>query len=627
MRAVIELPATPRGHEPFHIRRTDADGPGGWRGRLFDFAHRSLVDRFAPPIESMFGLEELNRVYERIGQLPPAIGFAERALATLDVTADVPEADLKRVPAAGPLIVVANHPFGGVDGLALLSLLKRVRPDVKLLANHMLSKIPELGESCIFVDPFGGNGATTRNLSPLRDAVRWVRQGGTLAVFPAGEVSHLNLRQRAVTDGPWQQTVAWIARQSVALVLPVFFAGRNRPLFHALGLIHPRLRTAMLPRELLASQHSRLDIRVGNVIAPERLADFEADPELISYLRIRTYILQGRSSSEPRMAGSKNTRPELVATPAAPIAAAEPAGLLADEIHRLPEDRLLAAGGPLVVYHAKAVEIPFILREIGRLRELAFRGAGEGTGRERDLDRFDPHYRHLFVWDTDRREIVGGYRLGATDEIVPRFGPAGLYTHTLFKYGDRLLSQINPALELGRSFVRPERQKEYAPLMLLWKGIARFVVQRPRYKMLIGPVSISNDYQSLTRQLLACFLRLNRYLPSLGQFVQPRNAPRRGASRELEYDLAATSVKDLGAVEELVAEIEQDRRSVPVLLRQYLKLNAKLLGFNVDSNFGDVLDALMLVDLTQVPRAVLARYMGSDGAAGFLAHHAALVKG
>jgi putative hemolysin len=267
---------------------------------------------------------------------------------------------------------------------------------------------------------------------------------------------------------------------------------------------------------------------------------------------------------------------------------------------------------------ARADEIPHTLREIGRLRELTFRTVGEGTGKPLDLDRFDAHYLHLFVYHAGRREIVGGYRLAPVDQTVSRHGPAGLYTSTLFRYRAPLLDQLSNAIELGRSFVRPEYQREYAPLLLLWKGIGRFVAERPRYRCLFGPVSISNTYQSLTKRLLVAFLRMNRSLPNLGRLVEPRNAPRFARADAWADALATTAVRDADEVDVLVAEIEHDRLTMPVLLRQYLKLNARLLGFNTDPAFGDALDALMLVDLTQVSRAVLARYMGREGAEAFL---------
>jgi putative hemolysin len=533
-------------------------------------------------------------------------------LESLHITVSVPSDDLARIPITGSLIVVANHPFGGVDGLALLAVLRRVRPDVKLLANHFLGAVPELRDSLILVDPFGSAHATPRNATAVASALRWLRSGGALAVFPAGEVSSFDPRRGAVVDSAWSTLPGRLALRCGAGVIPVYFQGRNSLLFNAAGLIHPRLRTLLLPRELLARRGRSVDVTVGTVIPPNRLARRETPEELTDYLRVRTYLLKGRARPAP-----SNRHRSTPPTQQPVIPPVDPA-LVAGEVSSLPPTSALATSGLLTVHLARAEQIPHTLREIGRLRELTFRGVGEGTGKPLDLDRFDDYYLHLFVYHAERREIVGGYRLAPVDETVARFGPAGLYTSTLFRYRAPLLDQLGNAIELGRSFVRPEYQREYTPLLLLWKGIGRFVATNPRYRCLFGPVSISNDYTSLTKRLLVAFLRMNRSLPNLGRLVEPRHAPRFARADDWADSLAATSVRDVDHVDELVAEIEQDRPTMPVLLRQYLKLNAKLLGFNTDPAFGDVLDALMLVDLAQVSRAVLVRYMGKEAAQALL---------
>jgi hypothetical protein len=293
---------------------------------------------------------------------------------------------------------------------------------------------------------------------------------------------------------------------------------------------------------------------------------------------------------------------------------------------RLPAGQRLSESGDFTVWYGRFAQLPGIVNEIGRLREITFRQVGEGSGRRSDLDRFDELYLHLFVWNRKHRSVVGAYRLGLTDQIFPRLGVDGLYTSTLFRYGDQLLRELGPAIELGRSFVRPEYQRDYLPLMLLWKGIGLFVGQHPHYRRMFGPVSISNDYASLSKQLLVAFLTINNGLPGLARLVKPRNAPRFGSrfspGRYWETQLAATAADGIEDVNALVAEIESNGRGVPVLLRQYLKLGGKLLGFNVDPHFGNVLDGLMLVDLLEVGPKVLDRYMGRENATAFRAFHA-----
>lgn len=576
-----------------------------------------LLRRIRRPLETLLAFRQLNTIYRQTRRAAPDLPFGDRALAALGVSHHLSDFDLRRIPATGPLVVVANHPFGGIDGLLLISILQRVRPDVKVLANRLLEVLPELRDTSFFVDAFAGPQSARENAGVMRRALKWVREGGVLAIFPAGEVSHLDLRARRVTDPPWSPVAARLIRRSQAAVLPIHFGGRNSAAFQAAGLIHPRLRTALLPRELLKHRRRVIDVRVGNVIAHARLVHFD-DGELASYLRVRTYLLSGRS---PQRKGESIGLAPASGRQLAPVADPEAAEALAAEAAALPAEQVIAVEGRARILIARAEQASAILREIGRLREISFRAVGEGTGRPRDIDRFDEHYQHLFVWDDSRREVVGAYRLGLTDEIIRCFGLPGLYTHSLFRYRQALLDQIGPAIELGRSFVRVERQKEYAPLMLLWKGIARFVAANPRYKKLFGPVSISNDYQCMTRRILVAFLRMNRFLPNLGKLLSGRNGARWKSGHSRDDALMATLVRDANEVDELVADIETDRKGMPPLLKQYLKLNAKLLGFNVDPNFGNALDALMLVDLTDVPHAILARYMGMENAARFLAFH------
>lgn len=284
--------------------------------------------------------------------------------------------------------------------------------------------------------------------------------------------------------------------------------------------------------------------------------------------------------------------------------------------------RLLASGGPLVsqarfdVFLTPANAIPAILHEIGRLREISFRAVGEGSGKALDLDAFDRTYLHLFLWDREARAVAGAYRLGRTDTLLAEFGPEGLYTSTLFQFGAPFLDHLNPGLELGRSFVAPDYQKSIHPLGLLWRGIGRFVARYPRYARLFGPVSISDDYSPVSQELIVRYLRGNRRDADLADWVRPLH-PYGGI--DLESDEISARLGSIEDVSAAIARVEPDGKGVPVLLRQYLKLNATLLEFNVDPDFTNVLDALVLVDLGQAPDEVLIRYMGADGAQEFRA--------
>jgi putative hemolysin len=544
----------------------------------------------------IFGATAIGQGYRRAVEGDAGVPFFSRALRELRIAVEVDAPGGHRIPEKGPVVVVANHPFGAVDGLALLDVLTRARPDVRVLANHLLAAIPDLREHVLTVDAFGGAGAKRRNVAALREALARLRAGACLCVFPAGEVAHTQVGDRIV-DSPWRETAGELALRGHAAVLPVFFEGHNSRVFRRAGRIHPLLRTALLPREMWARRGTTVRLRLGELLSAARLAEWPNPAARTAWLRTHVDALAARARAEAVAA-----RGDAAAIEADVVALAGTA---------------LAESGPLAVYCARASELPHVLLEIGRLRELTFREVGEGTGRARDLDAFDQRYLHLFVWDRNRREVAGAYRLCPTDGAS---GPhaTSLYTQTLFDYDHALLDRLGPALELGRSFVALDYQRDYSPLLLLWKGIGRFVARSPRYRHLFGAVSISDRYSTTTRELLVAFLNATRRDSALAPLVRARHP---FAAREpiAAKTLAqGTTVDDLSSA---VRRIEADGKDIPVLLRQYLRLNARLLAFSVDATFGDALDGLVVVDLTAVAPSLLGRYMGRSEVTAFRAFH------
>lgn len=583
---------------------------------------RGLFGLAQAPLCRMLGLSRIDELYSGIPQGAVGRDFVDAALHAFHFSYRVSDEDMARIPESGPVVVVANHPFGGLEGLILAGLLASRRPDVKIMANFLLRRIPELSDFFIFVDPFGSTDAAKQNIRPLKESLAHLRRGGILGVFPAGEVSHLQIKNRrpAISDPAWSASVARIVRKTGATVVPMFFDGNNSRLFQLLGLVHPRLRTALLPREFLNKRDRPIEVRIGSPIPFSRLEQMvegedNADELIIRCLRLRSYLLAARGAkSRPR---PKIFLPKGGSRQEALIPAADPQ-LLADEVAALPQECRMFKSGEFSVLCAEARQLPLILREIGRLRELTFRRVGEGSGKACDLDGFDAYYLHLFIWNETNREVVGAYRIGRTDDILARLGQRGLYTDTLFVLKERFLRNISPALEMGRSFVRPEYQKSYSSLLLLWKGLARFVVQNPKYKILFGPVSITNEYKTASRQLIARYFKEQNALPELARLVRPRTPLK---EQHWLKNAARTLVTDLDDLVELLTDIEADQKGIPVLLRQYLKLGGKLLAFNVDHEFADALDGLIVVDLMRTDRKQLERYMGKEGLAGFLAFH------
>src|SRR2546423_7569577 len=364
-------------------------------------------------------MAEVRELYERVRSAPDGFRL-ETLLQEMRVDLQLPSADLERIPTKGPLVAVANHPFGILDGAALGVLLSRVRPDVRVMTNSLLEGIPELREHCFFVDPFQTAASAERNLKALKEAIAWLRQGGALAVFPSGEVSQFNVGQGQVDDPVWNTVAARLIRKTGAHALPVYFCGRNSVTFQLLGLIHPRLRTLVLMQEFLQQRGKKLEVRVGTPIPAELIAGIENDREATEYLRLRTYLLSYRGKKD--ISFPTKMRSVLPRKAQETIATTVPQSLLVRDIESLPPTQLLTESSEFAVYAARAAEMPHLLEERGRLREVTFRAAGEGTGKSTDLDQFDSYYWHLLLWSKERQELAGAYRAGNTDEIIRSHG-------------------------------------------------------------------------------------------------------------------------------------------------------------------------------------------------------------
>ncbi|MCL1825497.1 MAG: lysophospholipid acyltransferase family protein [Betaproteobacteria bacterium] len=581
-------------------------------------------------VERAFSLNKLEDIYWCGKAYQRDENFCQSVLDGMGVACKVSESEVSKIPKEGPLVVVANHPFGGIEGIALGAFLLTIRPDVKIMANYILGRIPEMKDVFVLVDPFGSVKSAKKNIRPLRQCMKWLEEDkGVLGVFPSGEVSSIDLKTKRIHDPAWSPTVAGMIRKTKATVLPVYFDGHNGFLFQMMGLIHPILRTAMLPRMLEKRRNRALNLHVGAPLSWNELKKYKSDEELINYLRLRTYALEGRGDSN-----SKNKKTKLSSSPAPflchekPVLHLEPLiepidpDVIAAEIAELPESAKLLSTGEMDVFFIDPAALPFnVLNEIGRLREYTFRGVGEGTGRSTDLDMFDQHYHHLFTWNREKKEIVGAYRLGLADQIVKKFGVEGLYTHTLFKFDHRFIDQLQPCVEMGRSFVRPEYQRSFSSLLLLWKGIGVFISRHPHYTTLFGCVSISNEYCDHSRHLILRSLSLSNFANDLAHLVKPRNPPKHKVKAEWSLDTFNPYISDVDNVSAIVQDIEDDKKGIPILLRQYLKLGGRLLAFNMDKEFSSVMDGLIAIELRNTDSRTRIKYMGEEAAAAFCKYH------
>lgn len=520
--------------------------------------------------------------------------FVEQALEHLGARYQVAHTDRENIPSEGRVVIVANHPLGAVDALALLHLVGSVRRDVKILANDVLMQIAPLRPLLLPCEVFGGE-----QRKPLREAYRTLEREEALILFPAGEVSRL--RPHGVRDGRWSEGFLRLARKTGAPVLPVHVAARNSPAFYSLSMLAKPLATLMLPREMFLARQARVTLTIGAQVPAQALrGDGLGDRQLAQRMRAHVYRLPKRKP--PKFATSSAiAHPENPQRVKQALAAAIRLGATAD--------------GKQIVLLDPAPECP-ALREIGRLRELTFRRVGEGTGLKRDLDRYDRWYRHIVLWDAEAMEIVGAYRLGEAARILDTHGMEGLYTSSLFEYAPAATGFLCEGVELGRSFVHP-RYWGSRSLDYLWQGIGAYLGHRPDVRYLFGPVSLSASLPEAARGWIVHAHR--HYFGDTEHLARARN-PYVLPSAALGS--AQGAWEGLGVREGLArlkSELHAMGSSIPTLYRQYVDLcepdGIRFLAFGVDPGFGHCVDGLIRLDLHRLKPAKRARYLGHSTAA------------
>lgn len=585
----------------------------------------SIIER---PLEAFLGITDLNETYDRLVKKTSG-NFFKRAVEAIGVDYEISETDLKKIPREGGLVVVSNHPLGGLDGIVLGAVLLSVREDAKIILNGLLANMPEIKEYAICVNPFGGKSATAQNVSSMKDTIRLLKNGGCVGTFPSGTVSHIHVKDCCISDPEWNTNIAQIARRTKANILPVYFDGRNSWLFYLAGLIHPRLRTLLLIREMFyVARRKKIQMHVGGVISARKVSEFQNDEELTSWLRINSYVLGGRNNK-----GEKQDKTQLKIIQRSiekifPMMHKEMQDLILPidpqliekEISALPESACMISGEKISVYCAEAWQIPWAMLEIGRLREETFREVGEGTGKSIDTDEFDQYYLHMFMWDAENKKIAGAYRIGRTDKIMNSLGVQGLYASTLFKIKRELIDRISPALEMGRSFVASQYQKKRSTLAILWRGIGEYLYRNPQYCVLYGPVSISAQYNSISKDLMVQFLMERKTSEELAKFVKAKNPPK-VSMKSVDIKALMEGAADIEHVSALVSEVEIDNKGIPTLLKHYLKLDGELLAFNVDDEFGSCIDGLIMVDLLKTDPKLLKSYMGEKQTIEYRKYH------
>ena len=552
----------------------------------------------APLIIKALKLEKVNQLYANHADTK-GMEFADEILNELQVAYEFNTEELKNIPQHEPFIVVANHPYGGIDGLMLLRILTQARPDFKIMANLILQLIPALKENFVPVNPFETSSKTGINISGIKKCLQALKEGHPIGIFPAGEVSSLKLNTLKISDKLWNPVVGKMILKAQVKVVPVYFSGHNSIAFNLLGLVHPALRTAKLPSELFNKTKEKIQIRVGKPINIKTINEFNDPNELLRFLRAKTYALESSLEIEPqsfisRLKFKKPDEPH-------PIINETSTQLIEQDLAQLPENSLLITHDHYKVYIAGARNIPSVLREISRLREITFREVGEGTNQSCDTDEYDLNYKHLFIWDESHKKIVGAYRIGLGDVLHRRYKKKGFYLNELFKIDKDFNPVLKNSLELGRSFITMEYQRKPYSLMLLWKGVLAFLKLHPnRYQYLIGPVSISNSFTSLSKDLLVDFIKKNHFDETLAEHVKPRKKYKYQHKGE-GAALKDMSKNDIKVLDNMIADIELAHTKIPVLIKKYLKQNAKIIAFNIDPKFNNSLDGFLVMEVGDIP--------------------------
>ena len=542
-------------------------------------------------VYGVMGLGKINRLFDGAADYQGR-EFADHLIENMDITIDVSPEQLENIPKEGGFVVVSNHPFGGIEGVMLYSVIAKVRPDFKLMANFILSHIPNLKEAFFAVNPFEKNPEWKSSLGGIKGAINHIAEGHGLGVFPAGEVSRFHGHDYP-EDLPWNASIARIIKNAKVSVIPVFWDGRNSRLFYAVDRINSMLGTARLTRELANKQGKRFNLQIGKPILPAEVALYENPKELAAYLRSRSYALE---ANIPVKTAEKKEVKQAEIDPPTDLP------LMLAELEAIREKSFLYSTANYDCYLADYADIPNIMHEIARLREEAFRAIGEGTGKNLDQDEFDVYFKQMFLWDTVKQRIAGCYRLGIGSEIVPKYGIKGFYVSTLVNIDESFSDKLSHTIELGRSFVALDYQKEVLPMMLLLRGLSDVVVRYPEINHFIGPVSISAWYPKFYLSLIARFVAEEHSIEEEYQGKVTPKTPFVPDYLKVDSDvLLKNNMNGVDKFDKFLFRLSNGEYRLPTLYKKYLKLNAKFLCFNVDPDFNDTLDSLLFLTFTDFP--------------------------
>jgi putative hemolysin len=551
-------------------------------------------------------ISAINKIYNN-NKNKKDLDFLNGVLNDCNIEFKIPEEDLKRIPKEGPFITVSNHPLGGIDGVLLLKLLIEKRADYKIIANFLLHRIAPLKPFIMPVNPFENRKDAKSSVSGIKAALSHLQEGKPLGIFPAGEVSTYKDGKLKV-DKPWEEGAVRLIKKANVPVIPIYFHAKNSSLFYFLSKISDTLRTAKLPSEVISNNRRVIKVRIGKPISVKDQDTYKDIPSFYEFLRKKTYMLANPFEKTNNLLSTQNLK--IPKKPAKKITNQRNIELFVKEVNTLREaDGRLLESKNYEVFFANAKQIPNLLHEIGRLREITFRDVGEGTNKAIDIDKYDKYYYHMFLWDREANCLVGSYRMGLGKEIYKKYGIHGFYIQTLFRIEPELYQMMENTIEMGRAFIIQEYQQKPMPLFLLWKGIVHVTLRYPEHKYLMGGVSISNKFSDFSKSLMIEFMKSHYYDPYVAQYIYPKKEFKvklKDDDKDFVFD--ATKA-DMQKFDKLIDEIEPGALRIPVLIKKYVKQNARLVAFNVDPKFNNAVDGLMYIKVADIPESTVKPVM------------------
>ncbi len=551
-------------------------------------------------------ISRINKVYNKHKE-KKGLDFLNSILGEFDIKFEIPEEDLKRLPKEGAYVTISNHPLGGIDGILLLKLLIEQRTDYRIIANFLLHRIKPLVPYIMPVNPFEDHKEAKSSVAGFKQALSHLNDGHPLGLFPAGEVSTYK-DEKLIVDKPWEVAAMKLIKKAEVPVIPIYFHAKNSKLFYRLSKVSDTFRTAKLPSEVLTQKNRVIKVRIGKPISVDAQKEQISLEDFTDFLRKKTYMLANAYENESLL----QKVPSSLKIPRSPkkIITSVSKDLIETEVEILRKDdsRLLQSKN-YEVFLAKPDKMPNILQEIGRLREITFREIGEGTNEAIDLDHFDNYYHHMFLWDGTAKAIVGAYRMGLGAEIFSKYGIDGFYLQALFRFEPELYRMMSESIEMGRAFIVKEYQQKPMPLFLLWKGIVHTTLRHPEHNYLIGGVSISNQFSNFSKSLMIEFMKSHYWDPYVAQYVRPKKdfkVKLNDADKDFIFD---ETKADLNKFDKLIDEVEPGSLRLPVLIKKYIKQNAKVVAFNVDPLFNNSVDGLMYIRIADLPESTVKPVM------------------